>query len=113
MHSVRTAMKSHVEIESVRYWLDSQTALYWINNNNKLEHIVQHRMNEILRLSSECEWWHVSGLENPADLGSGYVSATILKENTLWREGPSWLKQERECWPKSLNLEDSERVMEE
>ena len=84
MHSVRTALRSQIEIESVRYWLDSQTVLHWINNNSEWKQFVQHRVNEILRLSSKCEWGHVSGLENPAYLGSRGVSATTLKDNTLW-----------------------------
>ena len=67
----------------------------------------------MLRLSSKCEWGHVSGLENPADLGSRGVSAATLQDNTLWWEGPTLLKQDGECWPTSLNLEESKRVSEE
>ena len=110
MSAVKAALKSQVNIDSVHYWLDSQTALYWINDSSEWKQFVQHRVNEILKLSSKSEWGHVSGVDNPADLGSRGVPATMLKDSRLWWQGPSWLAKGKEYWPKSLNLVDCENA---
>ena len=47
MSAVKAALKSQVNIDSVHYWLDSQTALYWINDSSEWKQFVQHRVNEI------------------------------------------------------------------
>ena len=39
---------------------------FWIQNNNEWKQFVQHRVNEILTLTKK----DVSGVENPADIGS-------------------------------------------
>ena len=45
---------------------------------------VQHRVNEILRVSCKEQWGHVPGKESPADIGSRGMSASGLKGSTLW-----------------------------
>ena len=52
MDSVRTALKQYVEFIKTRYWLDSKTALCWINNRGEWKQFVRHRVNEILRPSN-------------------------------------------------------------
>ena len=52
---------------------------------------MQHRVNEILRLSSSEEWRHCPGKDNPADFGLRGVHANILKDSELWWHGPDWL----------------------
>ena len=48
MDTVYKALQTQVKIDSCRYWLDSKTALYWINNAGLWRQFVQHRVNEIL-----------------------------------------------------------------
>ena len=69
MDTVRSALSVDVEISNTYYWLDSKTALCWINNQGEWKQFVRHRVSEILRLSKREEWGHCPGLENPADLG--------------------------------------------
>ena len=115
MDTVYKALQPQVKIDSCRYWLDSKTALYWINNAGLWRQFVQHRVNEILTLSSKENWGHCAGVCNPADLGSRGVSASTLKNSRLWWEGPFWLFLGREHWPNGSNelLEKSEEVGEE
>ena len=115
MDTVYKALKSQVKIDSCRYWLDSKTALYWINNAGLWRQFVQHRVNEILALSSKENWGHCAGICNPADLGSRGVSASTLKSSRLWWEGPYWLFLGREHWPDNSNkvLETSKEIGEE
>ena len=51
MNTVKNALQSQVKIDKVRLWLDSRTALYWIQNKNEWKQFVQHRVNEILTLT--------------------------------------------------------------
>eukprot|EP00794_Sanderia_malayensis_P009391 gene9391-biopygen7530 len=113
MNTVQNALSPQVKIDKIKYWLDSKTALYWIFNSGHWKQFVQHRVNEILTISSKGDWGHVSGLENPADIGSRGVSASQLQESTTWWEGPQWLKQGEDKWPKSMHISESDDVEEE
>ncbi|XP_065060575.1 uncharacterized protein LOC135687848 [Rhopilema esculentum] len=113
METVYNALSPQIKIDGCRYWLDSKTALYWINNQGEWRQFVQHRVNEILKISKKEDWGHCIGVCNPADLGSRRVSATILRDSRLWWEGPHWLSMGKEYWPKSFTLEDSPEIMEE
>ena len=74
---------------------------------------MQFRVAEILRLSKKEDWGHVSGLDNPADIGSRGATASELKSSKLWWEGPEWLRKDESEWPKKFVLEDSAEVKTE
>ena len=40
------------------------------------------------------------GVDNPADLGSRRVKASVIRSNRLWWEGSAWLKGGKTAWPK-------------
>ena len=113
MNTVKTALGSQFDVKETRYWLDSQTALYWLNNRGEWKQFVKNRVNEILSLSSKAEWGHVSGVDNPADLGSRGVKASVIRSNRLWWEGPAWLKGGQAAWPKFNEVNVSVSVEEE
>jgi hypothetical protein len=99
--SVKKALASQIENLETRYWLDSITALYWIQNNGEWKQFVRHRVNQILALTKKGDWNHCPGVENPADLGSRGILASKLLENPLWWAGPKWLSSLDKAWPKS------------
>ena len=109
MDAVRRALESEYEFEGARYWTDSKTVLCWVSNPGSWKQFVQHRVDEILRVSSKSDWGHCPGIENPADLGSRGVLITELKNSNLWWTGPSWLKGTLRDWP---SLETSVPTME-
>ena len=113
MDNVYKALCSQVTFDKVKYWLDSKTALYWIYNQGEWKQWVQFRVSEILRLTKKSDWGHVGGKDNPADIGSRGVSALVLKDSKMWWEGPEWLRENEENWPKTLVLEDSKEIKEE
>ena len=113
MSTILEALGPTFKVDAVRYWLDSKTALFWIHNNGEWKQFVQHRVNEILRLTRKEDWGHVSGVENPADLGSRGVSASHLKDSKLWWKGPDWLEKGKDSWPNGSTLEDSPDVSDE
>jgi Pao retrotransposon peptidase/Family of unknown function (DUF5641)/Reverse transcriptase (RNA-dependent DNA polymerase) len=79
--------------ERVFYYTDSRNSLYWINTPAyKQKTYVYNRSSEIQRVSANTQWSHVATELNPADIGTRYVSTEDLKENTLWFEGPPFLR---------------------
>ena len=114
MHTVKNALQSQVKLDGVRFWLDSKTALSWIQNKGEWKQFVRHRVNEILKLTDKEDWAYCSTEENPADLGSRGVLASQLKENQLWWRGPSWLIERPEDWPVlTESLRTPESLIEE
>ncbi|XP_065052932.1 uncharacterized protein LOC135682125 [Rhopilema esculentum] len=113
MNTIIQAFGPQFKFDCIKYWLDSKTALYWIDNNGEWKQFVQHRVNEIVRSTTKEDWGHVSGIDNPADLGSRGVTASHLKESTLWWQGPHWLKEGQNSLPNVFTLEDSPDVKEE
>ena len=68
--TVHGALEHQMKLASTDLWLESMTALYWIENRKKWKQFVQHRVNEILTQTSKHQWRHVLGKENSADLGT-------------------------------------------
>ncbi len=100
VNTIKNALLSQLEVNGVRYWLDSKTALSWIQNKGEWKQFVRHRVNEILKLSSKEEWSYCPTEENPADIGSRGAIASQLKEDELWWHGPQWLSGKPQDWPK-------------
>ncbi|UYV67071.1 hypothetical protein LAZ67_4003814, partial [Cordylochernes scorpioides] len=87
--------------EPVYYWTDSTTALSWIKTNRQWGTFVNNRVKEICNTSGPNKWFYVPGSLNPADLPSRGCSVLQIKL-TRWWEGPEWLKQSQDHWPKQL-----------
>ena len=95
MESVRKALVlKHVE---ELFWSDSTTVLAWIRRQEDWGTSVGNRVNEIRRTTRPEQWYHVPGLQNPADLPSRGCSPVRLVE-TRWWEGLGWLRQSRDNW---------------
>ena len=103
MSTVKQALQDEMDIADTRYWLDSLTALYWIQNRGEWKQFVKHRVTEILSLSDKSQWGHCPGIDNPADIGSRGATMSDLKKSKLWWEGPEWLVKSLAEWPQ-LNL---------
>ncbi|KAK3744789.1 hypothetical protein QZH41_014776, partial [Actinostola sp. cb2023] len=81
------------------YWTDSYTVLCWIKNNRPWRQYVQHRVDEIRKLTSKENWRHCPGSQDPADIPSRSCSGRELMNNALWWDGPEFLKKEKTEWP--------------
>ena len=81
------------------YWTDWTTALCWIKNEKPWKPYVQHRVEEIRRLTSKNNWRHCLGKQNPADLPSRGTSAKDLMNNAIWWNGPEFLCLPETEWP--------------
>ena len=111
--SVKKALASQVKGLETRYWLDSITALYWIQNRGEWKQFVRHRVNEILSVANKGDWGHCPGPENPADLGSRGILASKLQGNPLWWGGPKWLSSVDRDWPSSAKIDVTDESREE
>ncbi|KAL1448077.1 hypothetical protein WDU94_013868, partial [Cyamophila willieti] len=99
---------------STTFWTDSTTVLTWIQKHDQWNVFVMNRIKEIrsLSLGESCEWRHVSGTMNPADLPSrGCKMQKLLKDS--WWEGPAWLRESPENWPQPNMEVDEEEVSKE
>ncbi|XP_065894371.1 uncharacterized protein [Dysidea avara] len=72
-------------------WTDSMTVLYWICNRKGWKQYVQHRVEEIRKLTNPSVWNHCPGTQNPTDLPSQGLSAKELLKSRLWWDGPSFI----------------------
>ncbi|XP_062558241.1 uncharacterized protein LOC134223121 [Armigeres subalbatus] len=99
-----------IPVSSQSYFhTDSMIVRYWISSNpSRYQMFVANRISEVQHLTKNGTWRHVAGTENPADALSRGITPGDLQNNSLWWEGPPWLKQEREYWP-----ETQEVVLEE
>ncbi|XP_046590243.1 uncharacterized protein LOC124293434 [Neodiprion lecontei] len=85
----------------VYLWTDSTVALAWIKSHpSRWKEFVRNRVTEIQEFA-RARWYHISGLENPADLASRGASPEQLQKSELWTFGPSWLSKPSVNWPSS------------
>ena len=102
-----------ISIGHARFWSDSMNVLYWIRGKGKQYlPFVANRIGEIQSQSNPEQWQYVETDENPADLCSRGLSASRLKDNTLWWRGPDFLTKHESEWPKAKINEGSEVKME-
>ncbi|XP_065094522.1 uncharacterized protein LOC135715039 [Ochlerotatus camptorhynchus] len=95
------------------FWVDSTCALRWIQASPSTWSVfVANRVAKIQAITEGCEWRHIAGADNPADLVSRGIGPKEILNNNFWWHGPSWLAQDRNTWPISVNLL-SEGVFEE
>ena len=85
-------------------WLKSRAARW--------KTFVANRVNLIQGTANVEEWNHISSKENPADLVSRGVDANVLRDLSLWWNGPNWLQLEETSWPKCEDIADISKEKE-
>lgn len=85
----------------ITYWSDSTTVLSYIKSQGTRFHtFVANRIAEIKEVSDPETWRHVPGRLNVADDCSRGLSAQDLLQDSRWINGPHFLSQDEDCWPK-------------
>ena len=64
---------------------------------------VANRVAEILDTTDVSQWKHVSGINNPVDIGTRVINIEEFKRSE-WLTGPAWLKRPESEWPEQVNL---------
>lgn len=105
--------KKELGVETAYCWTDSSITIDWINSSaDKYKTFVANRIAEIQECTKPEQWRHVDGKQNPADCLSRGVSPKELVSHNLWWNGPSWLKLQKENWPKNPNVKIPEDQIE-
>ena len=85
-HNLVQHLKENLDLNlmSVVVWSDSEVALQWVRNNNCNIPYVRNRVAQIRDSSSQVQFRHVPGKENPADLLSRGTNMKTFVDNQLW-----------------------------
>ena len=83
------------------YWTDSMTALHWIRTPKPWKQYINHRVVEIRNLSDHENWQFCPGNLNPADVPSRGMSGVKLANCSLWWNGPDFLREPEQQWPRA------------
>ena len=73
------------------------------SSHRKQQVFVANRVAEILDTTDVSQWKHVSGINNPADIGTRAINIEELRRSE-WLTGPAWLKRPESEWPEQVNL---------
>ncbi|XP_060802199.1 uncharacterized protein LOC132902161 [Amyelois transitella] len=100
------AIEKEMDLTVVKktFWTDSTTVLSWIKSDPRtFKTFVAHRLAEIEELSKPQDWRWVPTNQNPADDATRDVPENF-NERHRWFEGPEFLKQSEEHWPKPKEI---------
>uniref|UniRef100_A0A3Q2QGI5 Arachidonate 15-lipoxygenase B n=1 Tax=Fundulus heteroclitus TaxID=8078 RepID=A0A3Q2QGI5_FUNHE len=94
------------------FWTDSTSVLKYIKNEtSRFRTFVANRVTEILNVSCEAQWRHVSTSSNPADLASRGLGVKAFLMTEQWTCGPRFLLCSEKHWP--TNPDDSIELLEQ
>ncbi|CAK1581575.1 unnamed protein product [Parnassius mnemosyne] len=90
---LETARVLGIEKRNIRAWTDSTVVLAWINNHpSRWKVFVANRVSEIQSNLDSHNWSHISSKENAADAASRGLSPQELVKNSIWFNGPDFLR---------------------
>ncbi len=91
---------SRMQVERWLHLLDSQTVLGAIQRDSYgYQTFFANRVGEIQKSTSVEDWRWIPGEQNIADLTTRGATPEDLKENSVWQNGPEFLKRPVEEWP--------------
>lgn len=112
MHRMISSM--NFEHISLYAWTDSTIVLSWLNGAPNLwKTFVANRVVEILAKTPAETWSHVRSADNPADCASRGINPEELMDHQLWWQGPRWLVESEESWPKIQSEKINELITDE
>ncbi|KAL7880314.1 hypothetical protein SRHO_G00025680 [Serrasalmus rhombeus] len=94
-------------------WSDSMTVLEWLQSDScRFKVFVGTRVSEIQELTDRNAWRYVDTHNNPADDITRGKPLLTLVQPSRWSQGPSFLKQSMEHWPKKPESATPESLTE-
>ncbi|XP_065361992.1 uncharacterized protein LOC135955567 [Calliphora vicina] len=97
-HNLLTQL--NLPLHQTYFWTDSSIVLAWLSKQpNSWNTFVANRVSTIIQTVGVENWNHVASHDNPADVASRGCTADELKDDGLWWNGPSWLKESASQWP--------------
>ena len=91
----------NIKISRTLHIVDASIILGMITNISlKFDTYTAPRVTEIQTNSDLDSWFWVDTKDNPSDIGTrGKVTIKDLGIGSMWREGPTWLKEPFSTWP--------------
>ena len=87
--------------EEVIMFTDSLTVKGWIRDwKRKLKSFEHFRIRRIRMLTKVAEWWYCPTKLNPADICSKGLNADESEKWSIFHQGPAFLREPPENWPK-------------
>nr|XP_029714165.1 uncharacterized protein LOC115258233 [Aedes albopictus] len=107
-------VRDSIRIAAISYfWTDSTCVLRWIQAPpTTWTTFVANRTARIQTITEGYRWSHVPGIQNPADMISRGVTPQDILGNDFWWQGPAWLQESSEQWPKSPEISPGEAEIE-
>lgn len=102
-------------VYSVFAFSDSSVVLSWLQTPPyKLKTFVSSRISQIIDIVPPSCWFHISSENNAADICSrGALPSQLVGLGTQWVNGPEWLKDCPDDWPKTIYyLKDHTEILE-
>jgi len=98
----KTIVELHKEVElEVFCWSDSEIVLNWLKNDNiKLPRFAVSPVEEVLELTTAANWKYVDSKNNAADIATKFQKFNFGDINSIWFQGPNFLRHPRTHWPK-------------
>ncbi|KAK3739650.1 hypothetical protein QZH41_003863 [Actinostola sp. cb2023] len=97
-----------LRIDESIFWTDSTCVLRYVENRDKrFQTFVGNRVSAICEQSSPSQWRYVDTKSNPADDASRGLSADEMLQTQRWINGPEFLWQNEENWPKRPAVMDA------
>lgn len=98
--SVSSALE--IDKDHLIFWSDSANVLWWIRGRSRnFKPFVAHRVGEIQSSSNPAQWKHIPTKLNPADHITRGLTIKDFQCNSLWWNGPAFLKEDLSKWPVS------------
>ncbi|KAJ7983845.1 hypothetical protein DPEC_G00370660 [Dallia pectoralis] len=92
--------QSRMDIERWLHLVDSQTVLGAIQRDSYgYQTFFANRVGEIQKSTSVDDWWWIPGSLNSVDIMTRGASPEDLQEDSMWQNGPAFLRQPVAEWP--------------
>ena len=94
-----------VTVDREFFWTDSTCVLsYIVNKDKRFQTFVANRITTIHEGSRPDQWYYVDTCSNPADDASRGLSAEEFIHKNRWINGPSFLWEAEDCWPRQPDI---------
>ena len=89
LKDVLVALKRRISIDSVYCWSASEVVLCWVKGREKCwKPWVENRVVSIKNIIDKDSWYHISGVNNPADIPT---QVCRIDDFERWFDGPQFL----------------------
>ena len=111
-HSIASVLV--IPIQHAVFWCDSTNVLWWIRGHSRVfKPFVANRIGEIQSVTNPDQWRYVPTELNPADYLTRGLKVLQLIDKNSWWEGPNYLRDSEERWPRNKVINDTEQATKE